>query len=251
MLKESVQDSVLSGEQGEVQEEKEASKSLVREDQVVDGYKAARIWRWARQDKEKWRKFKLPLERVTAKTIYSNHRKAFDCLASAFAKNNVSPLSYIKFFAVEYDGCEERIDKELTSTGALRAFETYIETSAKRCKIYSWFMKSVNNIVDECVKNGWFTTKDFIRHLINERKLAGWYASGKISKYYLAAIPNFWKVVPKLDHFAKEELKIVAERYDVYNSEVNEAFLQLKNFKVNPIALTDALIYEKRHGIRP
>ena len=214
-----------------------------------DGLFAARVWKWARQEVNPHLKFKLPLERIAAKCVYESHREAFDRLASAFNNNGMSPLNYLRFFAIEWGGTESKIDDELCSERALSAFETWTAANEKRKKIFSWFMKSVHNIVDECVEHGWFTTKDFIRHLINEKKLANWYASGKISKYYLAAIPNFWKIVPKLDHFSKEELKLVADRYDMYNTEVNEAFLQLKKFKVNPIALTDALIYEKRHGI--
>ena len=234
--------------------EKEQDSRLSRQAsprlEEVDGLFAARVWKWARQDVNSHLKFKLPLERITAKCIYENHREAFDKLARAFASNGLSPVNYLKFFATVYGGAETKLDDELCSKQALAAFETWKATNEKRQKIFSWFMKSVHNIVDECIEQGWFTTKDFMRHLINEKKLAGWYASGKISKYYLAAIPNFWKIVPKLDHFAKEELKVVADRYDMYNTEVNEAFLQLKKFKVNPIALTDALIYEKRHGIR-
>ena len=217
----------------------------------IDGYTIARIWKWARQDINKNLKFRLSLERVTAKGIYSKHQEVFDKLAKIFNENNVSPLEYVKFFAVEWGGSEDKLDSELLDPRTIKAFETFQQALAKKKQIYTWFMKSVNNIAKECVQNGWFTTKDFMRHLINEKKLAGWYASGKISKYYLAAIPNFWKIVPKLDYFSKIELQQVAERYDMYHTEVNEAFLKLKNFKVNPIALTDAIIYEKRHGIKP
>ena len=219
--------------------------------QQIDGYKIARIWKWARQDTNKSLKFKLALERITAKGVYAEHREVFDKLAKVFNENNVSPLEYVKFFAVEWCGSEEKLDGELLDPRTIKAFETFQQAVAKKKQIYSWFMKSVDNIARECVRNGWFTTKDFMRHLINEKKLAGWYASGKISKYYLAAIPNFWKIVPKLDYFSKIELQQVAERYDMYHTEVNEAFLKLKNFKVNPIALTDAIIYERRHGIQP
>jgi len=216
----------------------------------IDGYKCARLWKFFRQEKQPYLKFKLPLERITAKSIYEKHKKAFDTLAKVFARHGISPKAYLKFFATEFNGAEEIIDTKLVDKGTILDFENWVFTTAKRKKIYSWFMKSVDNIVDECIENGWFTTKDFIRHLINDKKLANWYASGKISKYYLAAIPNFWKIIPKLDHFSREELKTLAERYDLYNTEVNEAFLTLKSFKINPIALTDALIYEKRHGIR-
>lgn len=243
ILREKEQDSKLSTKQ----ESKLEASSL----EEFDGYKCARVWKWARQDVNPRLKFKIPLERVTAKTAYKAHQEAFDTIAKVFAENHLSPLEYLKFFATRYGGTESKIDSELASSGTIAAFDAWTKTCEKRKKIFKWFMKSAKNIVDECIENGWFTTKDFMRHLINEKKLAAWYASGKISKYYLAAIPNFWKIVPKLDHFAREELKPLAERYDVYNTEVNEAFLHLKNFKVNPIDLTDALIYEKRHGIKP
>lgn len=221
--------------------------------QRIDGYKAARIWKWARQYSEggKHLRFKLTLERTTAKRIYQEHKEVFDRLAKVFAENKLSPLEYIKFFAIEHNGAEAQIDQELLDPKTIMAFEASKQANVKKKQIYTWFMKSVNNIAEACVENGWFTTKDFMRHLINEKKLAGWYASGKISKYYLAAIPNFWKIIPKLDYFSKLELKQVAERYDIYHTEVNEAFLKLKKFKINPIALTDAIIYEKRHGIKP
>lgn len=233
-------------------EELDSRASRIKnKDELGIGYKAACMWKWARQDVMPWLKFKLPLERITAKRIYQDHKKAFDLLSKTFSDNSLSPLEYIRFFAIEHGGAEEKIDSEIADPKTLIAFETYQQSLAKKKQIYLWFMKSVNNIAEECAKNGWFTTKDFIRHLIDKKKLAGWYASGKISKYYLAAIPNFWKIVPKLDHFSRIELQPVADRYDMYNTEVNEAFLKLKKFKINPVALTDAMIYEKRHGIRP
>ena len=158
---------------------------------AVDGYKAARIWKWARQETNKNLKFKLSLERITAKRIYFEHQKVFDQLAKIFSENNMSPLEYIRFFAIEWCGSEDKLDGELLDPKTINAFEQFQQANAKKKKIYHWFMKSVDNIAKECVQNGWFTTKDFMRHLINEKKLAGWYASGKISKYYLAAIPNF------------------------------------------------------------
>lgn len=219
-------------------------------EKTVDGYSIACIWKWARQFKNATIKKPLKLEFITAKTIYKQHQNSFDKVAEAFSKSNSSPKEYVYFVAVNKNVKTNEVDNFLASSRMLLEFETWKNSIAKKKKIYSWFMKSVNNIVDACIENNLFTTKDLIRSLIESKKLGNWYASGKISKYYFAAIPNFWKIIPKLDHFSRLELKPIADRYDLYNSEVNEAFLHLKKFKVNPIALTDALIYEKHHGIR-
>ena len=74
---------------------------VVEHIQQIDGYKIAKIWKWARQDTNKSLKFKLALERVTAKGVYTKHQEVFDKLAKVFNENNVSPLEYVKFFAVE------------------------------------------------------------------------------------------------------------------------------------------------------
>ena len=88
----------------------------------TDGYKIARIWKWARQDVNKHLKFKLKLERVTAKGLYSNHRETFDKLAKVFNDNNVSPIEYIKFFAIDWCGSEDKIDSELLDVKTIKAF---------------------------------------------------------------------------------------------------------------------------------
>ena len=229
---------------------KQSSEELEQQ-QEVDGLHAASLWKWYCQDKNKNRRFNVSLKRIGAKSVYLRHKKVFDRLAAISLKKDLPIADYISFFAKDFDGgsSEGFLDKNLVSTDAFSAFADYLQKKDKQKKIYKWFMKSVKNIVEECIENDWFTTKDFLRNLIDQKKLGSWYAAGKISKYYLAAIPNFWKIVPHLDHFSKLELKQVADRYDIYNREINETFLKLKNFKVNPIRMTDTLIYEKRHGI--
>lgn len=98
---------------------------VVEHIQQIDGYKIARIWKWARQDTNKSLKFKLALERITAKGVYAEHREVFDQLAKVFNENKVSPLEYVKFFAVEWCGSEEKLDDELLDPRTIKAFETF------------------------------------------------------------------------------------------------------------------------------
>nr|DAH74129.1 MAG TPA: hypothetical protein [Caudoviricetes sp.] len=241
----------MSEKKLDLEKSRKQSSKAPEQEQEIDGLYIASLWKWQCQDKNKNRRFTVSLKRIGAKSIYLRHKKVFDKLAILSLKKDLPIDSYISFFAKELDGGnhEEFLDSNLVSTTSFSAFADYIQKRDKQKKIYKWFMKSVNNIVEECVDNNWFTTKDFLRNLIDQNKLGNWYVSGKISKYYLAAIPNFWKIVPQLDHFSKLELDQVASRYDIYNREINETFLKLKNFKVNPIAMTDTLIYERRHGI--
>ena len=86
------------------------------------------------------------------------------------------------------------------------------------------------------------TTKDFFRQLIKDNKVGAYVMSGKISLYYLAAIPSFKKVIEHLDYFSKLELQSLNDHFEIYHSDVNEAFLAKKHKMVNPIELTDLAI---------
>ena len=69
----------------------------------------------------------------------------------------------------------------------------------EKCKIYRRFLKTAEFIASECHRLGFPSLKDWLRHVIAEGKLANYYVAGKISKHFLAAIPNLPKFVDKLD----------------------------------------------------
>ena len=121
-------------------------------------------------------------------------------------------------------------------------FCSHVKKQKKLEDIYKWFMTTVKNIVDECIATQTYTTKDYLRHLIDNCKIGPYVAAGKISVYYLAAIPSFSKVIGHLDYFSKLELQLLEEHFEIYHSEVNEAFLAKKRKMVNPIELTDLAI---------
>ena len=81
-----------------------------------------------------------------------------------------------------------------------------------------------------------------MRWLVDNNKIGTYVLAGKISMHYLAAIPSFNKVIEHLDYFSKLELTQLNDHFEIYHSEINEAFLAKKKKMVNPIKLTDLAI---------
>ena len=94
----------------------------------------------------------------------------------------------------------------------------------------------------KCVELGYVTTIDFIRHLIRHRKLASYYAAGKLSKYFFFFFPKFPKVIEKLDGISKDEFQQIYDRYDTYKSDVRIAMMHQINKVLSPLSYTDELI---------
>ena len=113
----------------------------------------------------------------------------------------------------------------------------------RKVKIYGWFMKSINNIALDCIDLGFLSSKDYLREMIVQRKLAGYYLTGKISKYWFAGIPSFKKVIAFLDELSRDEFHDRFEKFDISNTEINKATMKMKNCTVNPIKMTDAVIF--------
>lgn len=128
----------------------------------------------------------------------------------------------------------------------LRSYVDHLRETSRRKKVMKWFMKSAEFIASECAKDTQMTTKDFIRKLIKEKKLAAYYMAGKISRYWFSGIPGFSKLVVKLDKMSRDEFKDLVDNFQIYNSEINEAFLKFYRTYANPIRFTDDLIFKKR-----
>lgn len=213
-----------------------AENSIVR-----DGHYVARVFKYYRQYTAPNIRFKLSLERIQAKTFYSKYARTFDTLARIFSDRGIDVHEYVKFFVLELGKTEMRASELLARASLMRFVEKKTKTR-KFANIYEWYSKSVSNMAQLCVEHGYQSSKEGLRKLIAKHKLNTWYVCGKISKYYLCAIPGFAKVIPRLDDMTKNDMHELAERYDMYNSEVNEALLYMKHRRANPFADTDAEI---------
>lgn len=213
--------------------------------QSFNGEYVARLFKFYRMQQNPYLHHAPPLKLTPYKSLYNAHKDAFDSFAKLATKNNFNVEPYIKW-CVKYGIDENELNICLTSSTMINKYIIHLKSLMKRKHIYKWFMKSVKNIALECIDNGYFTAKDFLRMLIDTHQLGAYVASGKISVYFFAAIPNFNKVVEKLDHFSRLELRCLEEYFDIYHSEVNKAFILAKNKMVNPIEFTDMLICKMR-----
>lgn len=218
----------------------------MNDDKVITGLQAAQHFKYYMQFKQSYIVDKVELRRIAAKSLYCKYKKHFDKLVEIFSKHELDVAAYIKFYVLSYQKSERDIRDSLLSMKTVDAFIDYLKTIEKKQQIYKWFEKSVENISSDCISMEFFSTKDYIRELVASKKLAQYYLTGKISKYWLAAIPTFKKVIDHLDDMSKAEFKEVYDRFDIYNTEINEAFLMLKQCKANPLKITDDAIFQKR-----
>lgn len=165
----------------------------------IDGLYAAQYFKYCLQFSLSYIVEKLEFRRVAAKSLYAKHKKEFDSLVAIFKKYNIDVKKYIEFFTGKYGKVEKDIKSDLVATASLSRFIEHLQAQEKSMKVYKWFMKSANNIADECIANGTLSAKDYIRDLIRDKKLAAYYLTGRISRYWIAGIPKFKHIIKKLD----------------------------------------------------
>lgn len=207
----------------------------------------ARLFKYCRQARQASSdRIRIPFNRVSAKSFYSEHRKAFDDTAAFFSSHGLDAKPYIEFFVNDLSANGYDIDEKLYSKRTISEYATKLQAAEKRKKIYGWFMKSVSNIVDMCIEYDYASGNDCILALIRSKRLAGEFVSGRISKYFLAALPSFRSVIPKLDHFAKAEFAELYDKFDIYNTEINDTFLRYRNRTANPFETVDRELAKRK-----
>lgn len=212
---------------------------------MADGAEAAKVFSFYSQKYGRGR-FAVPMSRVPYRTLYAGHAKAFDKLAFIAGKYGVDLHQYVKFYVDSLRKGERDVDADLISQATFAGYVAHLSAIEKRKRIYGWFMKSVDSLVELCLERNYGTTKEAFVKLVRKNRLGAWYVCGKISKYFLCAIPNFRALYGKLDQFARLDMAELDERFDMYNTEVNEAFLYVRHRKVNPFEVADEVLAERR-----
>lgn len=211
----------------------------------VDGLSVAKAVKYWLHLQNPYSAREIPLSQIQAKSLYNEHKVTFDNASAIFSKYGIDPFKYSKFFICQFGKHAKDIDASYLSPQTFNFYVESLQAAEQKRKVFKNFMKTANFIADQCIDLGYPSSKEWIRNAISERKLASYYVAGKVSKHFLASIPNFPKILPKLDQLSRDELSVIAERFDLYNTEINEAFLFVKKCKLNPIDFVDTLIVSK------
>ena len=188
--------------------------------------------------------------RVSARGFYNEHKAAFDGLASFFDRYGLDLKKYVEFFADNIDNRGIDLDRDLMSKCSLEKYSEWMHGIERRSSIYGWFMKSARNLARMCLDQGYASPKDCLLAAIKDRRISQLVVSGQLSVYFLAAIPGFKNVIPKLDRFARDDLAELYDRFDMYSTDVNEALLAARNRRANPFRIAqDELMKLKESNV--
>lgn len=184
---------------------------------------------------------------VSGKKVYKNWKKYFDLLAKLSKKYDFSWQDFL-YWAVILKNFKTREIPKIVTTNTLVAYANEKSIKLQHEKIYSYFMKSVDYIVDQCIQNNYSSGKEFLRYLIQSNKLAEKVFTGKISVYYLAAIKNIREIILSMDNISQDTLREVLVRTDKLRSDIQDAFVYKTSQKVYPIDFTDKKLFAKLSG---
>lgn len=216
-----------------------------------NGEKLAELFKYYKQfENQDFRRMPIQLNRISAHGLYARHKKAFDDLYLFFEAHGLNVERYMEFFAKDQNRQEKDIDNWLFSRQSISDYMAKLQLINKKKKIYAWFNKSVSNIVDMCIAGDYMSAKDCLLDLMRQKRLAQEFMSGRISKYFFAAMPNFKNIISKLDHFARLEFSELYDKFDIYNTEINDVFRQYRNRTVNPLDIVDIELAKKKSGMR-
>jgi len=213
---------------------------------IDNGYSAARAYKYYCQFSNSKIQYAIPERRIAARAMYKHHKDAFDRCIAFFLKCGLDARKFIKFMANDVRLHDSEIDSKFMSKWSLNRFAEMLASGESNTKVYNWYMKSVKTLAAACLDSECVSAVDFIRKLIREKRLASWVVCGKISAYYLAAIPDFPKIAQRLDPISRDELSFISNRYDMYNTVVNKATLAFENRRANPVRSTDEMVEKLR-----
>lgn len=188
----------------------------------------------------------LPFNRIRAKTMYLAYEKTWNKIAEVCAKYGLDSDMYVKFLVFEKHCTETSAADMFFSRKTLMDLQEYLMRIEKRHDVFQHFQKSADAVADMCVQHGYGSARECLVNMIKDKTIGKNYVCGILSRYYLSAIPRFNTIIDKFDSFSRDDLMDIKINYDIYNTEINEAFLHYRHNKVNPFAFTDNLIFEKK-----
>ena len=211
-----------------------------------DSYKIAQIVKYHLQFLNQHIVNPVPVEKIAAIGFYRENEKCFQKAAKVFKWLGIDVFDYVSFLVFQLKMHRYSLDRMLVNTDNIKKYVEQKQIKVRKTKIFEYFKKSAEFVSQQAASLGYVTTIDYLRELIKSRKLANYYVSGKISKYYFAAIPKFPQLVAKLDSISKDEFQPLCNKYEKYQVDVREAIKQENKKVFGVLSYTDNLILKKR-----
>lgn len=211
---------------------------------IKKGQDIAKYLVYFHKSADRRRTIEINIANISGALLYRKHKKVLDKLLTIQEKYGLDLVRYSKFFVDRFKFSDENIEK-MSDPKYILWYADLLKTNAKHQKVYGYVMKSVENIVDECIELHYSSVKEYFRHLIIENKLAQKYVSGKISGYYLAGIKNLRKIVKKMDSLSQDTLQELVDNQESILSEVQDAFLYMRRIRISIISFTNEKLYDK------
>lgn len=178
---------------------------------------------------------------ISGKGEYSKNKKIYDKLVVISDKYKFDPKAYIFNYVIN----RHTKITDILNINVLREYANDILIKKEYEKIYKYFIKSIEFAKDFCLKNNIETSREYIKYLIFNNRLAYEFLAGNLSIYFISSIHNIDKLISKMDNLSQETLQIISERYVKYNSDLQDAFMYLRSQKVNTISFLDKRLSEK------
>lgn len=202
---------------------------------IETGEYAAQVFKYYSQYNVETIDVIVDLKRIQSKTLFESNRKIFNHLVEVFQKYQIVDklAEYLHFCVIDKHLGRFSVNRILDRQMLVDFFEK-LQIREQRAKIYSEIVESAENLARECIEHCYPRVVDYIKDLILQRKLAAYYVTGKVSKYYLAAIPKFPKIVSKMDVISKGEFEPLVSKYEKLSINVQEAMIQenVETFKI-------------------
>ena len=147
---------------------------------------------------------------------------------------------YVVFFIGEMNKHTYSIDAFFTQE-MFQSYVKFLTDKAEVDKICSLTIKTAQFIASEMKRLGVDSAADCVKAIIRDKTIATNFFTGKLSPYFLAAIPRFQDVIPKLDHFAKDELRNLSAKFESYRVATYHAFEEKYGKIVNVLGLADEI----------
>ena len=212
------------------------TRCKVDERAIIDPVAFAKCFKYYAQFSNPYIVHPIPFERISAKTLYNKNKENFIRFFKIFRKYDLKITDYVVFFIGEMNKHTCSIDEFFTQE-MFQSYVKFLTDKAEVDKICSLTIKTAQFIASEMKRLGVDSAADCLKAMIRDKTIATNFFTGKLSPYFLAAIPRFQDVIPKLDHFAKDELRNLRAKFESYLVATYHAFEEKYSNIVNVLRL--------------